>query len=108
MTNTKSGVYVTHIGIDRIYIRGEDATKYSELPNVKVNERSIEKCGEDTLIRTFIMYFQNEREMIDFLQDFVDLDVPFTDDNKSTAYMTACDLKKQGKLKGEILEYRLC
>ena len=49
MTNTKSGVYVTHIGIDRIYIRGEDATKYSELPNVKVNERSIEKCGEDNL-----------------------------------------------------------
>ncbi len=103
MINLNSDIYVTHIGIDRINLRGKEVDKFSKLPNAEINERKLIIDGEEKFVRTVIVVFENESEKINILQKFVDGGVPFTDDYKSTAYVDACKLKEQGKLTGKIL-----
>ncbi len=72
-------------------------------PKTEVAERKESAYGVEKLVRTVIMRFQNEKEMIGFLQNLVNSGIGFTDNEKSVAYKEACSLKNRGALKGKIL-----
>jgi len=96
-------IYVSHIGINRINLGGKDVEKYGSLPNTELVSRSISYKGKERLVKTIVMYFENDNEMVNFLQEIIDLGIGFTDNNKSIVYSEACRLKSGGILKGEIL-----
>lgn len=103
MTTLKADVFVSHIGLNRVNLGGNDVDYYVSLPNTEVVDREIVIKGSEKLIRTVILNFESKEEMVDFLQKLVDLGIRFTDNEKSLAYMEASRLKEQGDLKGAIL-----
>ncbi|MCP4429599.1 MAG: hypothetical protein GY806_01345 [Gammaproteobacteria bacterium] len=103
MTRLPTDIFVSHIGINRINLGGIDIDYYETLPNTEVVDRKVFAYGVEKLVRTVIMRFQNEKEMIGFLQNLVNSGIGFTDNEKSVAYKEACSLKNRGALKGKIL-----
>ena len=103
MTEVNNKLFVSHIGVNRINLGGNDVKRYSSLPNTKLVQRSF-YVGESEKINTIlIVEFEEEEDMLSFVQKLIDQGTPFTDNPKSTAYMEAISLKEEGKLHGEIL-----
>ncbi|MGF1719080.1 hypothetical protein L4D20_03440 [Vibrio kyushuensis] len=96
-------LYVSRVGILSVNLMGSHIDEYIHLPNTEVVRRKIRLNDREVTIRTLIVNFTSENENIAFLQNLVDKGAPFTDDYKSTSYMTACKLVDEGKLKGKIL-----
>ena len=96
-------VFVSEIGINRVYLGGNDLEGFSNMQNASTYDRKVKIGGSIKNVSTVILEFLDESEMFNFLQNCVDSKIPFADNYKSNAYRDAGELLDKGKLKGKII-----
>ena len=103
MTRENLDAYVTDFDHNRINLRGYHLDDFFAYSNSKIVERIVDVRGEEKIIRTVVLTYDDESKTIDSLQRLVNHGIPFCDDLKSTAYQKARSLLQTGILKGEVL-----
>jgi hypothetical protein len=89
MLDSGGSAYVSYIGVRQVNIGGQRLSDFSD-------ENSEIRRGK------LIKRFENQEQLQDFLQNCINLGIPFSDDVKSNAFMEASRLIDEGVLCGKI------